>query len=226
MIEYNEFAVINDMSNHCVNPVPISSAILRFLKGVQNSVQIENIKDTLRRHESDLDIIKETLLDKNFFLKTPVYEEDLLSVLQKVKDETNEEKRKLFANYLTACRHFDNIDCNSKAIYLRIVEQIDDLGVSILDVLSNYRTENHIIECIHNTFCQKISPDDIRVHLWSLESIGLIEKKGAEELEKISKRGGNIKSRHPENILFYKRTGLGAGFHNFIIKGIPRITII
>jgi hypothetical protein len=213
---------VEDISNYCVNADSVFSVILRMVKGLQNKEQIENINETLRKYTNSLDFIKDALLDKDFFRKTPVYEEDLLSVLQKAKDEVVEEKRGLYANYLAACRCPDNIECNSKQKYLRIVEHIDYMDVCILNFLNYYRSEKSIIEWVNNNFIKKISPDDILVHLGSIEPLGLIDKIGGEEYEKsFCRRGGNRKLRHPEAVHFYKRNRFGDGFYNFILKGIP-----
>ena len=218
-----ELSFIGGASDYCIDSISFSSAITRFFKSLHNNEQIENIKDTLQKYESDLEIIKEALLDKDFFRNTPIYEEDFLSVFQKAKDEFNEEKRCLLANYLAACRNPDNIDCISKPVYLRIVEQVNYLDVIILNYLSCYHTEKFIIDHVSCNYKKEANPDDIRIHLWGLEPLGLIEKRGAEDLEKMIRRGGNRKLLHPENVYLYKRSGLGNGFYNFIIKGIPNI---
>lgn len=129
----------------------------------------------------------------------------------------------MLANYLAACRNPDNIDCISKPVYLRIVEQVNYLDVIILNYLSCYHTEKSIIDHVSCNYKKEANPDDICIHLWGLEPLGLIEKRGAEDLEKMIRRGGNRKLLHPENVYLYKRSGLGNGFYNFIIKGIPNI---
>ena len=207
---------------YCVNGETVFSTISRLVQGLRHKEELENINDTLRKCINSLDIIKEALIDKDFFRKTPVYEEDLLSVLQKAKDEVIEEKRRLYANFLAACRCPENIDCNSKPKYLRIVEQIDYLDVCILNYLNRFRSENSIVEWVRNSYIKEIGADDILIHLESIEPLGLIEKIGGEEYEKnFCKRGGNRRLRHPEDVHFYKRNRFGEGFYNFLIKGIP-----
>lgn len=220
-MEEKKLSFRSESLDYSINPISFSSAITRFVKSLHNNEQIENIKDTLQKYESDLEIIKDALLDKDFFRKTPLYEEDFLSVFQKAKDEFNEEKRCLLANYLAACRNPGNMDCKSKPVYLRIVEQISYLDVIILNCLSCYRTEKSIIDYVSCKNKKEANPDDIRIHLWGLEPLGLIEKKGAKDLEKMIRRIGNRKLLHPEDVYLYKRSGLGNEFHDFIIKGIP-----
>lgn len=211
-----------NICEYCVNADTVFSTITRFVKGLQHKEELEHINDTLRKCINSLDIIKEALLDKDFFRKTPIFEDDILSVLQKAKDEVIEEKRRLYANYLAACRCPENIDCNSKPKYLRIVEQIDYLDVCIINYLNQFRSEKSIIEWVRNSFAKVVGADDILIHLDSIEPLGLIEKIGGEEFEKkYCKIGGNRKIMHPEAVHFYKRNRFGEGFNNFIIRGIP-----
>lgn len=211
-----------NICEYCINADTVFSTLSRFVIGLQHKEELENINDTLRKCINSLDIIKEALLDKDFFRKTPIYEEDLLSVLQKAKDEVIEEKRRLYANYLAACRCPENIDCNNKQKYLCIVEQIDYLDVCILNYLNRFRSEKSIIEWVRNSYVQEVGADDILIHLESIEPLGLIEKIGGEEFEKnLCKRGGNRKLLHPEAVHFYKRNRFGEGFNNFLIRGIP-----
>ena len=213
-------ASMGGINNYCVNPEPILSAIIDFLKSLRSRRQIKNICETLRIYSSNLDIMKEALIDKEFFIKTPIYLEDLLSILNKVKNEESEEKRKLFADFLSACRHPDNLECGNKSIFFRLLEQLDYLAVIILHSLTQYRSEKGIVECILQNTNKNYETDEILVHLWNLESLGLVEKINAEELERLSKRGGNRKLRNPKDVHFYKSNRLGASLCYFITKGV------
>ena len=211
---------MNGLSNYCSNPKSLFSLFVDFLKGLHTTKQLNNINETIQTCFNNLDIIKETLLDKDFFLKTPIYEEDLFSVFQKVKDEEREEIRKIYAYYLTACRIPENVDCSNKTIYLRFIDQIDFLCIEILHSLSNYRTEQQIYGIINVS--NKYKLNDIKIHVCNLYSaLGLIERIEADEYNKIHRRGGNRRIMHSENIYLYKRNALGDGFYNFIIKGVP-----
>ena len=63
--------------------------------------------------------------------------------------------------------------------------------------------------------------EDIRAQLWDLESLGLAEKISAKDYYDTQRRGGNRMVRNPVNVYLYKRTKLGDGLYNFIVKGIP-----
>ena len=213
-------ASMGGINNYCVNPEPIISAIIDFIKGLRSRRQINNISEVLRIYSSNLDIMKEALIDKEFFIKTPIYLEDLLSILNKVKNEESEEKRKLFADFLSACRHPDNLECGNKAIFFRLIEQLDYLAVMILHSLTQYQSEKGIVERIIQDTNNNYETDEILVHLWNLESLGLVEKISAEELEKLSKRGGNRKLRNPKDVHLYRNNRLGTSLCNFITKGV------
>ena len=90
----------------------------------------------------------------------------------------------------------------------------------ILHSLTQYRSEKGIVERIIQDTNNNYETDEILVHLWNLESLGLVEKISAEELEKLSKRGGNRKLRNPKDVHLYRSNRLGASLCNFITKGI------
>ena len=180
---------------------PIANGLCDYL----NTLQVNNIIDFVQILDKQIDdIIKK------------IDPEIILSTLQKVKDEMNEEKRKLYASFIIACIHPDNSDCDNKSIYLNLLDQLDYLSIYILNVLENYNTERHLIEKIE----QNYDKDAVLVRLWSLYSLNLIEKISAGELDNLYKHRGNIKSKNP-NLLLYKRTGLGERLFSFIIKGMP-----
>lgn len=170
-----------------------------------NTLQVNNIIDFVQMLDKQIDDIIERIEPEIF-----------LSTLQKVKDEMNEEKRKLYASYIVACVHFDNSDCDNKSIYLNLLDQLDYLSIDILKVLENYNTESRLIEKNGKNY----NKDAVLVRLWSLCSLNLTEKISAGELDDSRKYLGNIKSRNPKMPL-YKRTGLGERLFDFIIKGMP-----
>ena len=170
-----------------------------------NTLQVNNIIDFVQMLDKQIDDIIERIEPEIF-----------LSTLQKVKDEMNEEKRKLYASYIVACVHPDNSDCDNKSIYLNLIDQLDYLSIYILNVLEDYNTESCLIEKIG----QNYNKDAVLVRLWSLCSLNLIEKISAGELDNSRKSFGNIKSRNPKMPL-YKRTRLGERLFDFIIKGMP-----
>jgi len=183
----------------------------------QNVVQYNNVVDFLQKLKERLEWLNEIVLGK-LFVEEPVIKKDLMQTIQIAKDEMVSEKRDLYASYVTACCHPENKDWSRKQIYLRKIEQLDYLGIAILKVLEKNSNEGGIVKAIS---LENHDKEDIMAQLWDLESLGLAEKISAKDYFETQRRGGNRMVRNPENVFLYKRTKLGDGLYNFIIKGIP-----
>lgn len=185
----------------------------------QNVVQYNNVVDFLQKLKERLEWLNEIVLGK-LFVEEPVIKKDLMQTIQIAKDEMVSEKRDLYASYVTACCHPENKDWSRKQIYLRKIEQLDYLGIGILKILEKHSREDSIVKTMSE---DKAFTDneDIRAQLWDLESLGLAEKISAKDYYDTQRRGGNRMVRNPENVYLYKRTKLGDGLYNFIVKGIP-----
>ena len=185
----------------------------------QNALQYNNVVDFLQKLLERLEWLNEIVLGK-LFVEEPVLKKDLMQAIQIAKDELISEKRDLYASYVTACCHPDNKDWSRKQIYLRKIEQLDYLGIGILKILEKHSREDSIVKTMSEN---KVFTDneDIRAQLWDLESLGLAEKISAKDYYDTQRRGGNRMVRNPENVYLYKRTKLGDGLYNFIVKGIP-----
>ena len=207
--------------NLCSTPSIVISAFVDFIIGLRSRKQLNNVIDVVNRHTSDLSIIKDTLLGKNFYLNTPVYVEDLLSTLQHAKDEANNEKRNLYASYLTACCRPENVDSSSKAIYLKNLSQLDEVGLFILQYLDSISNPRTIMTALSTEKGISINSEDFDNHLCDMESMKVVEKINVKDYMAANKRGGNRMPRKPERAFFYKRTSLGKGLYNFIFTGIP-----
>ena len=196
-----------------------STSIGAFFVSLINDEQTHNIEDTLQKHQEQLDILKRIVIGE-LFVDRERYLEDLKTVLQKAKDEANEEKRRLYASYLTACCHPDNVEQENRRIFLDLVEKIDFTGVRILKELTTHFNGKEAVDHFSYIFREKLSKNDIRVQLDYLTSYRVIEQCSQEEIDNFLRRYGNIKTRTPRAILFYKRTVLGDNLYNFISKGI------
>ena len=185
----------------------------------QNALQYNNVVDFLQKLLDRLEWLNEIVLGK-LFVEEPVFKKDLMQAIQLAKDELISEKRDLYASYVTACCHPDNKDWSRKQIYLRKIEQLDYLGIGILKILEKHSREDSIVKTMSEN---KVFTDneDIRAQLWDLEALGLAEKISAKDYYDAQRRGGNRMVRNPESVYLYKRTKLGDGLYNFIIKGIP-----
>ena len=62
---------------------------------------------------------------------------DLLRTVDYSKDEIDENKRIMYAKYLTACCHIDNAENRCKRMFLELMEKIDGLDFYILKSLKN-----------------------------------------------------------------------------------------
>lgn len=195
----------------------LGAAIVSYM----NEEQTRNIEDTLQKHQEQLDMLKEIVIGE-LYVNRERYLEDLKMVLQKAKDEANEEKRRLYASYLTACCHPDNVEQGNKRILLDLVEKIDFTGVRILKDLTTHFNGREAVEHFSHIFEEKLSKNDIKVQLDYLTSYRIIEQCSQEEIDGFFRSRGNIKmrTRAPRIMLFYKRTVLGDNLYNFISKGI------
>lgn len=189
---------------------------------LMNEEQTKNIEDTLHKHKMQLEMLKEMVVGE-FFVNKERYFEELKAALQKAKDEAAEEKRKLYASYLTACCHPDNSDNGNRRIFLDLVERIEFNGIRILKELTT-RYNGQRIEYFTSLFEGEWSKNDIIIQLDYLTSYRLIEKCTLEEIERYYARFGNVRIRRPSNLSFYKRTALGDAFYQFISKGIIKTT--
>lgn len=187
----------------------------------QNLVQYNNVVDFLQKLKERLEWLNEIVLGK-LFVEEPVIKRDLMQTIQIAKDEMVSEKRDLYASYVTACCHPENKDWSRKQIYLRKIEQLDYLGIGILKVLEKPSNEGSIVKAI-SMDSPLSDKEDVLAQLWDLESLGLAERISAKDYYDTLRRGGNRMPRNSENIIIYKRTKLGDGLYNFIIKGIPNV---
>ena len=186
---------------------------------LMNEEQTKNIEDTLRKFEEQLKMLKEMIVGELFVNKEKFFDE-LKATLQKAKDEAVEEKRRLYASYLTACCHPDNSERGNRRIFLDLVERIDFNEILILKELTTRFNGNKTVDYFTSLFGGELSKDDIIIQLEYLTSYRLVEKCTQEEIESFYARLGNVRTRRPYNLSFYKRTALGDALYQFISKGI------
>lgn len=194
---------------------PVGAMVVSLM----NDEQTRNIEDTLQKHQEQIEMLQEIVSGELHVDKTK-YLEELKAALQKAKDEAVEEKRKLYASYLTACCHPENSDKGNKRIFLDLVEKIDINGIRILKGLTTRYNGKAAVDYFTSLFEGELSKDDIIIQLDYLTSYRLIEKCTQEEIERFYARLGNVKTRRPYNLFYYKRTALGDALYQFISKGI------
>lgn len=198
------------------NPNPVAALLNAFCDGL-NTLQINNIIEVLNDLQARIDNI-EKKTGRNLSFDKIVFEEDILPVLQKAKDSANAQKRKLFVAFIVACIHPDNLDCSNKGIFSNYLDKLDYLSIYILNSLETYLTEKQLVKKIGSKYDVNV----IHVHLWDLKANDLVDKISAEEFERLHRRYGNIKLRHPENVFLYKRNRFGDELLKFLIKGMPK----
>lgn len=194
---------------------PVGAMVVSLM----NDEQTRNIEDTLQKHQEQLEMLQEIVLGE-LYVDKEKYLETLKAALQKAKDEAAQEKRKLYASYLTACCHPENSDKGNRRIFLDLVEKIDFNGIRILKGLTTRYNGKEAVDYFTSLFEGKLSKDDIIIQLDYLTSYRLIEKCTQEEIERFYARLGNVKARRTYNLSYYKRTALGDALYQFISKGI------
>lgn len=199
---------------YAVNPNPIASLIGAFFDGL-NTLQMNNIIEVLKELLVRINYIEEKTQVKLHF-DNLLFTDDILPTLQKAQNEFNTQKRQLYATFIVACIHPDNLNCSNKVIFSNYLERLDYLSIYILHNIKAYCTERQLIELIDSNE----DKDTILVHLWNLKSLDLVESITAEEYEK-SSRFGNRRLLNSKNMFLYKRSNLGNEFLNFMLKGIP-----
>lgn len=207
--------ISHQLLKFAVNPNPIAALINVFCDSL-NTIQVNNIIDVLNELKTRIDFI-EKKTGRNLYFDTLVFEDDILPTLQKAKEQLNARKRKLYVSFITACIHPDNLNCNNKTIFSNYLDKIDYLSIYLLNILGSYRTEKQLVEVIGSKYDENVT----LVHLWDLKANNLVDVISAEEFERLHRRFGNLKLRHPENVTFYKRNRMGDELFRFIIKGMP-----
>ena len=206
--------IARQLIKYAMNPNPIVAILNTFWEG-SDTLQRNNIIDVLNDLKTRVDYVEEKTQIKIRF-DAPIFSDDILPILQKAKNEFNTQKRQLYATFIAACIHPDNLNCSNKVIFSNYLDRLDYLSIYILNNIKSYCTERQLIEIIDS----KEDKDTILVHLWNLKSLDLVESITADEYEK-SSRFGNRRLLNSKNVLLYKRSNLGNEFLNFMLKGIP-----
>lgn len=206
-----------------LDKIPVLSIPVDLFTKYQQNTQYNNIADVLNKHAERLHILTDIMID-NLYIKSPAYAKDILLTVQKAKDELNEEKRKVYALYLTACCNTENEGDNNRELYLDYVGRIDNIDFFILSKLSitfNGRDAVAYSADYNYEHSSNISTTDVKIHFDHLVSLGLIERTDKEEYENFIKQYDNINHRQTvfKKLNMYQRTSLGNALYEFINKG-------
>lgn len=201
--------------------LPYTGGIASIFNDWQNHVQFKAIQDTLSKHLNQLKTL-ETRIDHSF-CTSKEYGAIILQTLAKAKDEIKEEKRTLFATFLTSCCIPINSSCNDKRMYLDIIDRLEPIHICIMDVLDNKYSTFGKIDNIQIDMADKgindLSINHLETYLDYLTSLGLVVKIDQSIykifFEKIGLKDG-ITSSFTHTI--YYKTPLGYELINFLIK--------
>ena len=207
--------------------IPGMAPVVDLYSNYQQNVQYNNIVDVLQKHSEQIRFISDNLIDK-LYVNSPLYAKDLLITLQKAKDEFNEEKRMVFASYLTACCHTENSNNQNKDLFLDYIAKLDFIDIFILQNLSKHYNGKNIVEYSTSKYNVeheiKVSKLDIQIHVEHLSAIGVIERCDKEDVDRFNRRFGNIQTREKSfnKLNLYQRTYLGDGIYSFLRKAEPQ----
>ena len=207
--------------------IPVMAPFVDLYSNYQQNVQYNNIVDVLNKHSKQIRLITDILIDK-IYINSPMYAKDLLITVQKAKDEFNEEKRLVFASYLTACCHKENSNNPNKDLFLDYIARLDFIDIFILQNLRiNYNGKNAVEYCTYEynrKHANTVSKLDNQIHVEHLSAIGVIERCDKEEVDRFNQRYGNRQPREKvfKKLNYYQRTYLGNGIYSFLRKAEPQ----
>ena len=201
---------------------PATAPLASLLSDFQNQKQYQLIEDTLSKFSAMIGKLDERVRNIEY-MNSQECVCDLLRTVDHVKDEIDEEKRIMYAKYLTACCHIENADSRFKRIFLEYMGKMDGLDLYILKSLNTTFNCKNIIEDVENSYnysynCN-VTKKEVLNHVYYLTSLGLIEMSDEEEVVKFLKRydekpfGKTFKKSY-----MYQRTTLGDDLYQFIKK--------
>lgn len=220
-----EIASLIEFVKSGLSEIPVLAQFIDAFSAYEQIVQTNNIIDVLKTHGMQIEILMAMAKD-SVRISSPSYPSDVMLTVQKAKDELNENKRRLYASYLTACCHTENENDTNKSIYLDYVGRLDFYDFFILKSLSNlYNGKDAVDFCTSSYnlhYKGDITTTDTKIHLDHLTSLGLIERSDKEEVDKFNQMVGNRQPRQKifKKLNLYQRTSLGCALYNFIKKGI------
>lgn len=217
-VPYKDLALKVMIKSFC-SAFPMANVVCSAVSDYFDWQQQNNLRDVLSRFESMLKSLAEK--EKNIeYLSSAEFARDMLCTLQKSQDELHEEKRQLYAKYLTACCCLANANCNNKTIFLDYMGRIDYLDYVLLAKLRRGRSSigSRSIVSLRLGDIAGFDRSDIQLHLDYLVSLGLLEQCSKEEITNPIRGGslGSIADRGMRSDAFYKQTMLGSKLLEFV----------
>lgn len=199
-----------------------TAPIVSLLSDFQNHKQNLLIEDVLKTAFAMIDELDNRVRNMEY-INSQEFICDLLRTVDYSKDEIDENKRIMYAKYLTACCHIDNAENRCKRMFLELMEKIDGLDFYILKSLKNTVDGKNAIERIYSKYNDEYNSDvskkEVMNHFYYLTSLGLIEMSDQEEVEAfLQKYKECLSSSTFRKAHLYQRTTLGDDLYHFISK--------
>lgn len=201
---------------------PFTAPIVSLLSDFKNHKQNLLIEDVLKKAFAMIDELDNRVRNMEY-INSQEFICDLLRTVDYSKDEIDENKRIMYAKYLTACCHIDNAENRCKRMFLELMEKIDGLDFYILKSLKNTFDGKNAIERIYSKYNDEYNSDvskkEVMNHFYYLISLGLIEMSDQEEVEAfLQKYKECLSSSTFRKAHLYQRTTLGDDLYHFISK--------
>lgn len=129
----NTELIIESCLKAVATQIPIVSAAASFYSDWRNQIEYKNIYNLIEEHAKLLQEIKDSL--DNNYLQSEDYAYTLHKTILKAKNEIRENKRKLFAEFLTRSCVLKNSGNTDKMIFLEIIDKIELEHVTLLRYL-------------------------------------------------------------------------------------------
>lgn len=210
--------IIKAIGSYWSFAAPFVSALSDF----QNYKQNRLIEDVLKKAFTMIEELDNRVRNVEY-MNSQEFICDLLRTVDYSKNEIDENKRIMYAKYLTACCHIGNAENRCKRMFLEIMEKIDGLDFYILKSLRITFDGKDAIERIYSKYNEEYSSDvtkkEVMNHFYYLTSLGLIEMSDQEEVEAfLQKYKEKISNSTFRKAHLYQRTTLGDDLYHFINK--------
>lgn len=170
--------IICSLSKGVLSAFPCASAISSIFSDWQNHIQYKSIQVVLTKHLNKITEL-ESKVDKKF-CNSEDYGYITLQTIMKAKDEVKEQKRELFANFLTSCCLLDNSQSLNKNMFLDLVVRMENFHILLLKVLDNEYSTFGSLYFINSHLNEKVSSNldkyEVEYNLDYLVSLGLAVK--------------------------------------------------
>ena len=199
---------------------PIASSLACLYSDYQSQKQYKIIEDVLNKFFVMIEKLDDRV--KNLeYMNSQDFVYDLIQTIDHAKDEQDEYRRNMFAQYLISCCHIKNVKTRSKRIFLDLMGKMDELDYFILKSLNiNYIDRNAVDDVVSMYKRGKnsvVSQREVANHLYYLTSLGIIEMPDKEYVDKFRKEHGEKPTRSAySKERIYRRTTLGDDLCKFI----------